>query len=32
MVTYHQVYERYQTLIDTDTAIIKDIDRAYPGS
>jgi hypothetical protein len=32
MATYHQVYERYQTLIDSGTAIIKDIDQAYPGS
>lgn len=32
MVTCHQVYERYQTLIDSGTAVIKDIDKAYPGS
>ena len=32
MVTYHQLYERYQIVIDSGKAIIKDIDRAYPES
>jgi hypothetical protein len=31
MITYRQVYERYQTLVENSAAIIKDIDRAYPG-
>lgn len=30
MVTYHQLYERFQTLIDNGNGIIKEIDLAYP--
>ena len=30
MVTFHQLYERYQILIDSGMSIIRDIDRAYP--
>jgi hypothetical protein len=30
LVTYPQLYKRYQTLIDGGNAIIKDIDQAYP--
>jgi hypothetical protein len=32
MVTHHQLYERFQALKDGGNAIIRDIDRAYPGS
>jgi hypothetical protein len=30
MVTHHQLYERYQIVVDNGSAIIKDIDNAYP--
>lgn len=32
MVTYPQLYQRFQAVIDKGNAIIKDIDAAYPGS
>ncbi|MFC0132324.1 hypothetical protein CR105_21580 [Massilia eurypsychrophila] len=30
MVTYPQLYDRYQSIVDGGNAIIKDIDQAYP--